>query len=173
MCTFLSKYCTHYIWFGTGHNQVCMVVADGLVPVRHQAICSHSMLACSSWYQECTIITRCNELKLFFIPQGAQLGCKYRHCPDIPGHRWRGDTRPHGRTVHIEAVWRSIWEGKVGDLVELGNILPSLALWAENPLDMWLCARGSGILHIDGLVQERSNSSALAMELRLSCTYQQ
>ena len=25
-------------------------------------------------------------------------------------------------------------------------------------------------LHIDGLVQERRNSSALAMELRLSCT---
>ena len=26
------------------------------------------------------------------------------------------------------------------------------------------------VLHIDGLVQERRNSSALAMELRLSCT---
>ena len=26
------------------------------------------------------------------------------------------------------------------------------------------------IFHIDGLVQERRNSSALAMELRLSCT---
>ena len=25
-------------------------------------------------------------------------------------------------------------------------------------------------IHIDGLVQERRNSSALAMELRLSCT---
>ena len=28
----------------------------------------------------------------------------------------------------------------------------------------------SSYLHIDGLVQERRNSSALAMELRLSCT---
>ena len=27
------------------------------------------------------------------------------------------------------------------------------------------------MLHIDGLVQERRNSSALAMELRLFCTY--
>ena len=28
------------------------------------------------------------------------------------------------------------------------------------------------MIHIDGLVQERRNSSALAMELRLSCTNQ-
>ena len=31
---------------------------------------------------------------------------------------------------------------------------------------------GTPIAEIDGLVQERRNSSALAMELRLSCTNQ-
>ena len=29
--------------------------------------------------------------------------------------------------------------------------------------------QNAGLAHIDGLVQERRNSSALAMELRLSC----
>ena len=33
-----------------------------------------------------------------------------------------------------------------------------------------LAPRQDGIAHIEGLVQERRNSSALAMELRLSCT---
>ena len=34
----------------------------------------------------------------------------------------------------------------------------------------WLLGKYIGKAHIDGLVQERRNSSALAMELRLSCT---
>ena len=33
-----------------------------------------------------------------------------------------------------------------------------------------LCTHQTSYIHIDGLVQERCNSSALAMELRLSCT---
>ena len=39
-------------------------------------------------------------------------------------------------------------------------------------LGMYVCIiwTGSLLVHIDGLVQERCNSSALAMELRLSCT---
>ena len=38
-----------------------------------------------------------------------------------------------------------------------------------NTNDNWIPSLGR---HIDGLVQERRNSSALAMELRLSCTNQ-
>ena len=38
------------------------------------------------------------------------------------------------------------------------------------PFIQWLDIEFQIILHFDGLVQERRNSSALAMELRLSCT---
>ena len=40
-------------------------------------------------------------------------------------------------------------------------------------LNMWKAIKGSNdesLQHIDGLVQEKRNSKALAMELRLSCT---
>ena len=44
-----------------------------------------------------------------------------------------------------------------------------LAWSASVSYDMWTVKDGD-IYHIEGLVQERHNSSALAMELRLSCT---
>ena len=37
-------------------------------------------------------------------------------------------------------------------------------------LENWLCYNGTKLYYIDGLVQERRNSSAIAMELRLCCT---
>ena len=43
----------------------------------------------------------------------------------------------------------------------------------EKTIDVWDIVAEQTVsltLHIDGLVQERRNSSALAMELRLSCT---
>ena len=45
-------------------------------------------------------------------------------------------------------------------------------LWCIGPtMDMNPIAYGNNIMaYIEGLVQERRNSSALAMELRLSCT---
>ena len=52
--------------------------------------------------------------------------------------------------------------------------------WSLSPYTEWSLAcvgqvtlqrkRGCNVNHIDGLVQERRDSSALAMELRLSCT---
>ena len=43
-------------------------------------------------------------------------------------------------------------------------LIPGILCWKETILTRW------GLDNIDRLVQERRNSSALAMELRLSCT---
>ena len=48
----------------------------------------------------------------------------------------------------------------------------SVSIYTEIKMmkNTWLCVIFSPAHYVDGLVQERRNSSALAMELRLSCT---
>ena len=54
---------------------------------------------------------------------------------------------------------------------------PGVIGWPDTEHDAWVKKPRAGIINydnslldVDGLVQERRNSSALAMELRLSCT---
>ena len=56
----------------------------------------------------------------------------------------------------------------------MGNAHPVAAIITTAEVAASAAAAGleyfNTVRHIDGLVQERRNSSALAMELRLSCT---
>ena len=71
-------------------------------------------------------------------------------------------------------------EGKLGVSLEIEFMIfndesnHSLAIKepkASYHIDGWVSARKTQLLaYIDGLVQEKCDSSALAMELRLSCT---
>ena len=66
-------------------------------------------------------------------------------------------------TVHISLCF--VFDSVSTDFIQI----PSRALDSHNTLTI---AKGSNpIEYLDGLVQERRNSSALAMELRLSCIY--
>ena len=81
---------------------------------------------------------------------------------------WSGANRgtDWGETLGLRAGRR--WVGGTGDWGRWGSVFVGVGgTWTDEHSD---CVRELDRVHINGLVQERCKSSALAMELRLSCT---
>ena len=95
--------------------------------------------------------------------------CSFRYLQGLDLHL--SDTGPQptivkvlgtGSSYHLKIV--KCW------LVLLTLQLRNRIAWLDCNRSTWLMSMLRPIFHIDGLVQERCNSSALAIELRLSCT---
>ena len=116
------------------------------------------------WYQKlvATItyfhrwpITNVSVAILTWINNLIFIECLFNQCPNL-------DVWLH-RPLHRGWASNCIWKYYRNWLL-IHALIPGILCWKETILTRW------GLDNIDGLVQERRNSSALAMELRLSCT---
>ena len=77
-----------------------------------------------------------------------------------------GITRPQWVDIKMSLMCKTNLSSEFNSVSEYANLTVSV-----NMMPTFFCMARSDIeSYIDGLVQERCNSSALAMELRLSCT---